>query len=154
MALAHTASALTVRRRVDPTSPVRYSAPAKPAGHWTWDGGAPVTVGYGDSVESIARKYGVPAHAILQTNGIANAAQVRPGQRLVIPRYVTSSVAAHSVAPRVAAPVQAPTHVASAAAAAGNVHTVAPGESLIGIARRYHMSLIGFGACQQDFAFH
>ena len=114
------------------------SAPAKPAGHWTWDGGSPVTVGYGDSVESIARKYNVPAHAILETNGVTNAAQVRPGQRLVIPRYVTTSAAPpQTVAPRVAAPAQ----VASTAPAAGNVHTVAPGESLIGIARRNGMSL-------------
>ena len=115
------------------------STPAEPAGHWTWDGGSPVTVGYGDSVESIARKYGVPAHAILKTNGITSASQVRPGQRLVIPRYVTATTTTTTTTaatPRVAAPAPV-----AKAVNTGNVHTVAPGESLIGIARRHHMSL-------------
>jgi murein DD-endopeptidase MepM/ murein hydrolase activator NlpD len=98
--------------------------PPKPAGAWTWDGGAPVTVGYGESVEVIARKYGVPASAILQTNGIANPASIRPGQRLVIPRYVSTAAPQASVAP-------APTR----ATAEENVHVVQPGESLTGIAR-------------------
>ena len=57
------------------TTEVTGSVPARrepppPSGHWTWDGGAPVTVGYNESVEMIARKYGVPASAIMQTNGI------------------------------------------------------------------------------------
>ena len=38
--------------------------PSKQAGGWTWDGGAPVTVGYGEDVEAIARRHGVPAAAI------------------------------------------------------------------------------------------
>src|SRR5262249_7502873 len=37
-----------------------------PSSHWTWNGGSAVTVGYGDTVESIARKHGVPASAIMQ----------------------------------------------------------------------------------------
>ncbi len=54
--------------------------PPKPAGAWTWDGGSPVTVGYGEDVETIARRYGVPASAIVQTNGFNNAVrnQARP----------------------------------------------------------------------------
>ncbi|MCF8476504.1 MAG: LysM peptidoglycan-binding domain-containing M23 family metallopeptidase, partial [Pseudolabrys sp.] len=113
------------------------SAPAKPAGHWTWDGGAPVTVGYGENVDMIARKYHVPTAAILQTNGITNAATVRPGQRLVIPRYVLNAAPQAPAAPRIAAPAYVP----SAPAVAENVHVVAPGESLIGIARRNRLSL-------------
>jgi murein DD-endopeptidase MepM/ murein hydrolase activator NlpD len=99
--------------------------PLKPSGAWTWDGGAPVTVGYGENVEQIARKYGVPVAALLEANGISNAASVRPGQRLVIPRYVTSS------AQQAPAPVQA----------AENVHIVGPGESLVGIARHHGVTL-------------
>ena len=112
----------------------RPAAPPKPAGHWTWDGGSPVTVGYGESVETIARRHGVPASAILSTNGIANAAAIKPGQRLVIPRYVTG--AAQAPAPHVQAP-----QTAAAPAAPGGVHTVAAGESLIAIARKYGVSL-------------
>ena len=100
-------------------------APPKPAGSWTWDGGAPVTFGYGDTVEGIAHKHGVPVSAILQTNGITNPAMIKPGQRLVIPRYVAASAPAAPVA-------QAPTH----APAGDNIHIVQPGESLSGIAHR------------------
>ncbi len=104
------------------------AAPPKPAGAWTWDGGSPVTVGYGESVEHIAKKHGVPVSALLETNGISNPASIKPGQRLVIPRYVSGS------APQAA--------VASAQTTAGeNVHIVAPGESLIGIARRHGITL-------------
>jgi murein DD-endopeptidase MepM/ murein hydrolase activator NlpD len=108
------------------------AGPPKPTGHWTWDGGSPVTVGYGESVEHIARKHGVPASAILQTNGIANPASIKPGQRLVIPRYVSGSAEQARVAPApVAAPATAPV------AAIENVHIVQPGESLTGIARHF-----------------
>ena len=116
-------------------------AAPQPAGHWTWDGGQPVTVGYGETSDMIARKYGVPESALLQTNGITNPAQIQAGQRLVIPRYVAA--AAQPVpAPQYSAPqYPAPQHTAAAPAYSGNVHVVSPGESLIGIARRYHMSL-------------
>jgi murein DD-endopeptidase MepM/ murein hydrolase activator NlpD len=110
--------------------------PPPPSGYWTWDGGQPVTVGYGESGEMIARRYGVPESALLQTNGINNPAQIQPGQRLVIPRYVAASAQPAPYAPpapQMAQPVPAPL--------AGDVHTVAPGESLIAIARRYHLSL-------------
>jgi murein DD-endopeptidase MepM/ murein hydrolase activator NlpD len=115
-------------------SDVTGSVPEQPApsGHWTWDGGAPVTVGQGETVEMIGRRHGVPAYAILQTNGINRAQDVRPGQRLVIPRYVSTS-APQASAPQIAAP--------AATRAGENVHIVAPGESLIGIARRYHTTL-------------
>jgi murein DD-endopeptidase MepM/ murein hydrolase activator NlpD len=110
-------------------SDVTGSVPQKPAGHWTWDGGAPVTVGQGETVDTIARKHGVPASAIMQTNGIASPTAIRPGQRLVIPRYVSSA------APQVAAPQSAPVRTSD------NVHIVQPGESLIGIARRNGLTL-------------
>jgi murein DD-endopeptidase MepM/ murein hydrolase activator NlpD len=96
-------------------------APPAPSGHWTWDGGRPVTVGYGETLETIARRTGVPASAIMETNGIRSAAQIKPGQRLVIPHYVFDT------AKREAAPARA----------AENVHVVEPGESLLGIAHRY-----------------
>jgi len=111
-------------------SDITGSVTARPAaaGGWTWDGGSPVTVGYNETAEQIAKKHGVPVSALLQTNGISSAAAIRPGQRLVIPRYVTHSAAqAAPAAPR--------------AAAAENIHVVAKGESLVGIARRHGVTL-------------
>ena len=108
-----------------------------PTGHWTWDGGSPVTVGYGETVETIARRHGVPVNALLETNGVTNPSAIQPGQRLVIPRYVSGSApqyaARQQAAPQVAAPL--------VPASSENVHIVTPGESLIGISRRYRMSL-------------
>jgi murein DD-endopeptidase MepM/ murein hydrolase activator NlpD len=99
------------------------SASVPPASsHWAWNGGSAVTVGYSETVESIARKHGVPASAIMQTNGIRDAAQIRPGQRLVIPRHVTSATQSASRA--------------SPQTAGTNVHVVKSGETLMSISRR------------------
>jgi len=100
---------------------------AESTGHWTWDGGSPVTVGAGETVESIARKYGVPASALRQTNNLSETNAIRPGQRIVIPRYVSSSASA-------------PRDAKSAHVAQG-VHVVAPGETMIGIAHKYGIAL-------------
>ena len=121
-------------------------APPPPAGHWTWDGGRPVTVGRGETVETIARRYGVPASAIMQTNNVSSPTAVRPGQRLVIPRYVNGATAQAPSAPvqsHVAAvqPAPAPAPVAPRVAAGDQVHVVQPGESLIGLSRRYNVPL-------------
>jgi murein DD-endopeptidase MepM/ murein hydrolase activator NlpD len=104
------------------------SAPAS-SGHWTWNGGSPVTVGYGETIESIARKHGVPVSALMQTNGIRDAGQIRPGQRLVIPRYVASATQS------------AATHAPMQAAARGKVHVVQSGDTLVSIARRNGVAL-------------
>ena len=108
--------------------PARPAPAPVPAGHWTWDGGQPVTVGQGETLEAVARKNGVPLSALMEVNGITNVASIRSGQRLVIPRYVSGS-AAQASAPSPAAQVSE------------NVHVVAPGESLLGIARRHGVTL-------------
>jgi len=129
----------------DITGSVAAQRPPAPAGQWTWEGGTPVTVGNGETVHVIARKYGVPASVILQTNGIVNASDIRPGQRLVIPRYTVASAAPHSPPhspPPVAVPaVIAPRVNTPAVKSADSVHVVEPGESLIGISRHYNISI-------------
>jgi murein DD-endopeptidase MepM/ murein hydrolase activator NlpD len=130
--------------------PAPASAPAPKSvqaqGHWTWDGGSPVVVARGDTVESIARKRGVPGSAILETNGLRGP--VRPGQRIVIPRYVVGEVhtarpAPQAEPPRTAsvAPRPEPRMQAPAQQQASDVHIVQPGENLIGIARHYRISI-------------
>ena len=96
---------------------------------WTWEGGVPVTVASGDTLASLSHRYGVPANAIAEANGLSGPAALRPGQQLVIPRYNTSS--AGSTAARTAGPAPASKLPMS------SVHVVAPGDTLVKIARRY-----------------
>jgi murein DD-endopeptidase MepM/ murein hydrolase activator NlpD len=103
------------------------------AGQWSWDGGTAVTVASGETIETIARRHGVPVSAIMQANGLTSFA-IRPGQRLVIPRYNASASASAPATPP-GASTPAPT------AGNPNVHIVAPGETLSKISRRYRKSI-------------
>ena len=115
------------------TGSVPAHKPPPPQGHWSWDGGKPVIVGSGETIETIAHKYGVPAAAIMQTNGIRDANAIRPGQRIVIPHYVSATASREAPpAPRAAAPVRQ----------AESVHIVEPGETLLGIAHRHGVTLV------------
>src|SRR6185436_7230695 len=60
--------------------------PAQPAPAWSWDGGTAIIVAQGETIDTISRRHGVPASAIMQANNMTHAAQLQPGQRLVIPR--------------------------------------------------------------------
>jgi murein DD-endopeptidase MepM/ murein hydrolase activator NlpD len=64
-----------------------------PAG-WTTHGGTPVTLRAGDSLNSVATRYNVPASAILSANKLTSAAQVAPGRQIVIPVYNAAGGAA------------------------------------------------------------
>src|SRR6058998_2542674 len=55
------------------------------SGNWSWDGGTAITVAPGESIDTIAKRYGVPASALMQANNIAAPATLHPGQHLVIP---------------------------------------------------------------------
>jgi murein DD-endopeptidase MepM/ murein hydrolase activator NlpD len=91
----------------DVTGPVR--------GGGNWDRGASVVVAPGDTVDVIARRYGVPAQAVIQANNITNPAVLSPGQRLVIPRYVGAGAKlTHAAAPRTLASAAIPQAPASA----------------------------------------
>jgi murein DD-endopeptidase MepM/ murein hydrolase activator NlpD len=116
-------------------------APPPPSGHWTWDGGAAVVVGHNESLEAIARRHGVPMHAIMQVNHLASASAIRPGQHLVIPRYVPGGDAHVASARPMPAPAPAPAPAVSAPRAGGGVHVVAPGETMMVIAHHYGVTL-------------
>jgi murein DD-endopeptidase MepM/ murein hydrolase activator NlpD len=100
-----------------------------PSGNWSWDGGTAITVAPGDTIDAIARRYGVPTSAIIQANNLTAPATIHSGQQLVIPRYQATRVPA---SPPKIAPV-------AAMSAAGNpgVHVVAPGETLSKISHLY-----------------
>ena len=79
-------------------------------------GGTIHYVTYGDTLHSIAARYGVSTHAIMRQNGIMNPNMIYAGQPLVIP-------GGYGPAP--------------VAAGCKSVHVVVPGETLSSIAYRY-----------------
>ncbi|HXW40990.1 MAG TPA: LysM peptidoglycan-binding domain-containing M23 family metallopeptidase [Xanthobacteraceae bacterium] len=112
------------------------AAPPPPA--WTWDGGTPVTVAPGQTLEQIAHEHGVPVSALIETNHLGNPPVVYPGQHLVIPRYRSATAPETriaSTAPAATAPASAPR---GGLVAPPLVHVVARGETLNSIARLYH----------------
>ncbi len=114
------------------------SAPPPPT--WTWEGGTPITVSPGETLDMIARQHGVPASAIMQANKMATPT-VHAGEHLVIPRYHTSPVAYAPPTTRIAStrPIETPR---TALAPTSGVHVVTPGETLHSIARLYGKSVL------------
>jgi murein DD-endopeptidase MepM/ murein hydrolase activator NlpD len=108
---------------------------------WSATGGEVITVGPGQSLETLSIKYGVPVAEIGKANQIHSPADVHTGKVLVIPVRV-------ALAPP-AAPPAAPVHIAKvmpAAAAASpvakvragdTIHVVETGQTLYSIARQY-----------------
>ena len=121
-------------------------APPPPSSRWDPNGGTPVTVGQGETIQSLSRRYGVPAIAIAEANGMSTATPIYPGQRLVIPKYNYNGAQQAATAPRQSAPAttgsvrQQPQQPARPLAAQGQMHTVGPGETLFSIGRRYNVS--------------
>jgi murein DD-endopeptidase MepM/ murein hydrolase activator NlpD len=122
------------------TGALPAAPPPPPPPTWSWEGGTPITVAPGETIEMIARKHGIPVGVIMQANNITNAAMVHPGEHLVIPRYRTSAAAFTPPATRIASTVPSAVAVGSprtALAPTSGVHVVAPGETLHSIARLY-----------------
>ncbi len=93
--------------------------------------GTTIIVGTSDTLEILARRYNVSPTAILQANGYKGPRVLSPGQQLIIP-----SPSATAAAPQPVAPASRPV-----AGAAPSIHVVNHGDTLLGIARRYHVSL-------------
>lgn len=125
----------------DVTGSLPPAAPPPPV--WTWEGGTPVTLRAGETLETLSRRHGVPVAAIMQANNISNPALVHAGQHLVIPHLKGPAVALAAPQTHVAAnaptiPSAAPVGPPRAALAPSSaVHVVAAGETLHSIARHY-----------------
>jgi murein DD-endopeptidase MepM/ murein hydrolase activator NlpD len=129
------------------THPAAPRQPANPA--WSWDGGTAVVVAQGETIETISRRHGVPAAAILQANNMSVARQIQPGQRLVIPRVQSNMAAAPQIsAPQVSAPqtrvagsyTPAPALGAPQAGTQTGTHVIVPGETIYSLARHYRLT--------------
>jgi LysM repeat protein len=95
------------------------AAPAAPAAPST--AGGSHTVASGETVSAIAKRYGTTVAAISAANGLDSRAFIRVGQTLTVP-----GASGAAAAPAAAAP-----------AATGGTHTVASGETVSAIAKRY-----------------
>ncbi len=160
----------SVRTRPQPQvqqAPVPRQAPQANASNWQWEGGTAITVGQGETLDSLANRYGVPASAIAQSNGLAPNAPVYPGQRVVIPRYNYAATPAATPAPAPAAYTPPPAAPATRAtvnttshrttpvpATRGQAHIVKPGETLIGLSRRYNKPIAEIAAANNLQPYH
>jgi murein DD-endopeptidase MepM/ murein hydrolase activator NlpD len=119
------------------------ATPPPPPPSWTWEGGTPIVVGAGQTLDMIAHEHGVPVAALMQANNISSPATVYPGEHLVIPRYRASAVAPIAPATRIASTAPAPGgQPRFALTAPAGTHVVAPGETLNSIARLYGKPVI------------
>jgi murein DD-endopeptidase MepM/ murein hydrolase activator NlpD len=130
-----------------PAHEVTGSIQHRPHPGWSWEGGTAVVVAPGETAESLANKYGVPASAIMEANGLRSPRDIRPGQRLVIPKYSHTLAAAPPPAPHHHTPV--PPAEPAAASAKANVHIVTRGETLMSISRRYHTPVTQIAAANK-----
>ena len=74
----------SVAARPAPMTAPAPSAPGSAAG-WSAQGGTPIVVAHGETLEVISGRYGVPRSALMQANGLSG--EVTPGSRIVVPVY-------------------------------------------------------------------
>ena len=91
----------------------------------------------GDTLQSIARRYGTSVQALVGLNDIADPAQIRPGQRLL----VRAGGAGAAAVPRPTAPGTASASAATSDASGAITYRVHPGDTLYSIARRHNVTV-------------
>ena len=112
--------------------------PPPPPPQWTWEGGTPIIVAPGETLEMISRRHHVPVSAIMQANNIPYPGAVHAGQHLVIPRLRSAPVAYPPPPSRVAnVPSARSPELRPTLPPTSGVHVVAPGETLNSVARLY-----------------
>jgi hypothetical protein len=68
---------------------IKYVVPMK-APIELWDGGVPTALEPGQSIESLANLFGVPAWAIRQASGIGDDDDIGAGRRVIVPRNMNT----------------------------------------------------------------
>ncbi|TAK50094.1 MAG: LysM peptidoglycan-binding domain-containing protein [Xanthobacteraceae bacterium] len=102
---------------------------------WSRDGGTAIIVGTSDTIDVLAKRYKVPAAAIIQANRMSSPRALQPGQQLIIPRRTAVAAAPVNAAAPVTHPAPAP-----APTAVPSHHTVGRGDTLMNVGRRYKIS--------------
>jgi murein DD-endopeptidase MepM/ murein hydrolase activator NlpD len=100
--------------------------------------GKVVTIGPGDTVAALSRRYSVSMTAIIKANKLASPNSLKIGQQIVIPGR--GGVAPVQTAARPAAPASVPA-TPSPAQSYGGFHIAGPGDTLHKVARRYRVSV-------------
>ena len=101
------------------------TAPHASVGGWTSGGGVPIIVAEGESADVLSKRYGVPANALLETNGLRSASDIHPGTHLTVPIYNVVGSASRATAqvaqaePVRAVPKPQPAHMVQAAPGRG-----------------------------------
>jgi membrane-bound lytic murein transglycosylase D len=91
------------------------------------------TMKQGDTLDKLAAKHGIALSKLKLANGITSRTRVKPGFELLLP-LKGSGVGAEPLPAVFRQPVLPPKH------RGGAIHIVRKGETLYGIARRYHVS--------------
>lgn len=74
--------------------PVKAPVAKEPAQEgWSTIGGTWITVKEGETVYNLAKRFGVPANAILEANGLKSTSALQSGQKVIIPTYIYSNSA-------------------------------------------------------------
>jgi len=107
-------------------------------GGWSTTGGTAIRAAAGDTPEALSRRYGVPAAAIAQANGIAGNQAFNAGQNVIIPTYSMANAGQAAAAPVAAAarpatdlvrqPTEAPSRAQPPAAMPTRTAAVAPAQ--------------------------
>jgi LysM repeat protein len=87
----------------------------------------------GDTLNAIARRYGLTVKDLVEANNITDPNRIYPGQKLIIPGYLSPKP---EPAPKQPQPPSPPPD-----AGANFIYTVAGGDTLTSIAKRYNITL-------------
>ncbi len=79
------------------------TAAAGKSGGWSTTNAPAVLLRQGDTISTLANRFGVPEKEILKANGLKSASDVEPGQRILIPTFNVAASAAKASASDAAA---------------------------------------------------
>jgi len=102
---------------------------------WSPVGGTTIQAASGESIETLSRRYGVPASAIAQANGLSPNQRLAPGQSIVIPTY---SMSQGTPTARLAPATATATEAVAPVSAEAPVMAQAPAQTARPVAPRPH----------------